>query len=561
MLRPDSDASESPAHASKGSAHIQPKPGAFDPRFVMVNPDPKQAAHDRPKAIEPRPPPDSRHSEQSQSQTKQPETPKSVDHPKSTSTIQRPFPCTFAQYNCPAAFTSKNEWKRHISTKHIQLGFWRCDMCPPSPGIDAPVFNDFNRKDLFTQHLRRMHGGAAALAMMQGKDGQTPSQGTPLVEPTTPGTPSNMLALTEEQIAEIQKRCYRQLRQPPHQSSCVFCSRTFTGANSWEERLEHVGGHLERERKNGTAGLDVSSWREDHALRDYLLDEGIIDYDQHGRYRIGDGKPRRQSREMFAHMPLMQGGLGTAVDFMAVDPRMGPESRMKPGSANSSFGNSQQSGIQMDTESEGSTGTRQRRRGRPPKRHSAADTDSPLRLAIIEDHLMSDISPGDRELRPKALEPSFSQPAPSPQFPPMPPMQPMQLQSMSPMQPMQPMAHLQPREGVSTRRQEKMLAEAAASRPPLLLAPAPLPQSQPLPPPPPQVSTPIHPLSQGGPPVLMSPPLAFSQHPQMMHHGSPLPNPLSSPLQMTHPETPRTPLGDDSDKPRAQGRSFREVIM
>ena len=45
----------------------------------------------------------------------------------------RPFPCCFAQFNCHASFTSKNEWKRHISTKHIQLGFWRCDMCNPSP--------------------------------------------------------------------------------------------------------------------------------------------------------------------------------------------------------------------------------------------------------------------------------------------------------------------------------------------------------------------------------------------------------------------------------------------
>lgn len=35
----------------------------------------------------------------------------------------------------------------------MRLGFWRCDQCPD---VHCKP-NDFNRKDLFIQHVRRMH--------------------------------------------------------------------------------------------------------------------------------------------------------------------------------------------------------------------------------------------------------------------------------------------------------------------------------------------------------------------------------------------------------------------
>ncbi|TKA71641.1 hypothetical protein B0A55_07574 [Friedmanniomyces simplex] len=65
----------------------------------------------------------------------------------------RTFPCPFAQYGCTSTFGSKNEWKRHVYTQHLRLGIWRCDQC--SNGDRRP--HDFNRKDLFVQHVRRMH--------------------------------------------------------------------------------------------------------------------------------------------------------------------------------------------------------------------------------------------------------------------------------------------------------------------------------------------------------------------------------------------------------------------
>jgi hypothetical protein len=187
---------------------------------------------------------------------------------------RRPFPCPLAAYNCTSTFSSKNEWKRHVSTQHIKLGFWRCDLCAPTTDPnDSSVYyyNDFNRKDLFTQHLRRMHAahGSGARHMKEHP-------------------------INEDNIGEYQTRCYQVLRHAPQQSICPFndCDREFFGPTSWEERMEHVGRHLEKDRKNGADLLDVSSWKVDAALEQYLMNEDLIIW-EHGAWKISDGKSRR----------------------------------------------------------------------------------------------------------------------------------------------------------------------------------------------------------------------------------------------------------------------------
>lgn len=331
--------------------------------------------------------------------------------------VHRPFPCTFAQYGCAAAFSSKNEWKRHISTKHIQLGFWRCDMCPPSPGIDAPVYNDFNRKDLFTQHLRRMHGGLPAT----NGPGAMVRDGQPVVASETATTPATAagsnLVLTEEQIAEIQKRCYRQTRLPPQQSACIFCVRPFEGPGSWEERLEHVGGHLERFRKNAQFVPQVDEWRPDPLLKDYLLLEGIVEIDERGGggYRIGDNKSRREGPMLLPvnGTPTMHRGLSTSLSMES--PANGDQSPFVS-----------QTGVAVMQEMvEPSFNSRQRRRGRPSRREPhvidarPAVIESPLsqQSAVLEKPL----TPGHsehREIRPKPninanIDPAFYTSSPS----------------------------------------------------------------------------------------------------------------------------------------------------
>jgi hypothetical protein len=186
---------------------------------------------------------------------------------------RRPFPCPLASYGCNSTFSSKNEWKRHVSTQHIKLSFWRCDLCPPSADAkdDQTVYyNDFNRKDLFTQHLRRMH--AAPKDSFAGSHKEFP--------------------VNADNLAEHQDRCLKRLRKAPQQSSCLFCEKTFAGPSSWDERMEHIGHHLEKDGKGNPDMLNIKSWKTDKGLELYLIEEGMV-ANEHGDWKIGDGKPVR----------------------------------------------------------------------------------------------------------------------------------------------------------------------------------------------------------------------------------------------------------------------------
>ncbi|KAF2253024.1 hypothetical protein BU26DRAFT_213249 [Trematosphaeria pertusa] len=186
---------------------------------------------------------------------------------------QRHFPCPLANYGCQSTFSSKNEWKRHVSTQHVKLGFWRCDLCAETvdPHDERTVYhNDFNRKDLFTQHLRRMHAAP----------------------PNQSARSQREYPVTEENIGEHQSRCYQKLRDAPPQSRCLFCDETFSGPSSWENRIEHVGRHLEKDRKAGLKLQGIPDWNADKTLEQWLIAEGLVEVDRSGVWKIGDGRRR-----------------------------------------------------------------------------------------------------------------------------------------------------------------------------------------------------------------------------------------------------------------------------
>ncbi|RMZ84948.1 hypothetical protein DV738_g80, partial [Chaetothyriales sp. CBS 135597] len=86
----------------------------------------------------------------------------SLDASSGSKSRSRAFYCPFAAFGCESVFPTKNEWKRHTAAQHLQVDFYRCDMggCSashPNQVTIAKGHNDFNRKDLFTQHCRRMH--------------------------------------------------------------------------------------------------------------------------------------------------------------------------------------------------------------------------------------------------------------------------------------------------------------------------------------------------------------------------------------------------------------------
>ncbi|KAF9882801.1 hypothetical protein FE257_005133 [Aspergillus nanangensis] len=174
---------------------------------------------------------------------------------KKKSKSERVFICSFSRYGCPSTFASKNEWKRHVTSKHIQLGFYRCDVsrCKPEhlESGKTRVRNYFNRKDLFTQHQRRMH---APWVDRQQKHAGSDKEQTAF----------------EHSLEDIRIRCWHEQRKPPPQSACGFCGQLFAGPKSWDQRMEHVGHHFE------TSDLPVEAEGEDFALRDWAINEGIV---------------------------------------------------------------------------------------------------------------------------------------------------------------------------------------------------------------------------------------------------------------------------------------------
>ena len=143
----------------------------------------------------------------------------------------RPFICVFHYAGCNKTFATKNEWKRHVSSQHLYLEYYHCDYrgCETSkPAASKRRFSNypkygitFNRKDLYTQHARRMH--------------QPDSRGKK-------GTQQ-----WERQLEAMQKRAFRKRCELPREMYCPAfnCNQRFLGEKAWDERMEHVARHLE----------------------------------------------------------------------------------------------------------------------------------------------------------------------------------------------------------------------------------------------------------------------------------------------------------------------------
>ncbi|KAK5049960.1 hypothetical protein LTR84_004079 [Exophiala bonariae] len=172
--------------------------------------------------------------------------------------VIKSFPCTFHHYGCKSTFASKNEWKRHVASQHLRLGYYRCDMGSCSADdirSQQRGFNDFNRKDLFTQHCRRMH--APWSGSKKGEEGVSKKEKDSF----------------EKQLETIRTRCWVDRRKAPVQSSCGFCGESFIDTEdgkAWDARMEHVGRHFERD----THRLDQEAV--DSGLREWAIKEGLI---------------------------------------------------------------------------------------------------------------------------------------------------------------------------------------------------------------------------------------------------------------------------------------------
>ncbi|CAD6444422.1 cd5a1669-0874-4a7a-b7c4-cb63ff471841 [Sclerotinia trifoliorum] len=179
----------------------------------------------------------------------------------------RAFICVFDFAGCSSTFASKNEWKRHVSSQHLNLQAWVCTLgaCGkiplsshsssmrkvPGRNIDIDMHGgenakmkmvqrgyevkgaEFNRKDLFTQHLRRMHAPFEVK-----RKGQINRE-------------------WEERMRGLQRSCEKVRREAPSRLGCPVTGCTtawFEGIACWDERMEHLGKHLERLGGGGGGG-------------------------------------------------------------------------------------------------------------------------------------------------------------------------------------------------------------------------------------------------------------------------------------------------------------------
>lgn len=199
----------------------------------------------------------------------------------------RPFPCAFSFAGCTSTFGSKNEWKRHISSQHLCLQYYRCSACPQSSADGKG--NEFNRKDLFTQHLRRMHAPFAIKKAISKGD-------------------SKLQADWDAHVKEMQANCLVTRRQPPQRSACPKpdCQSVFEGPGSWDEWTEHVGRHMEKG-EAGRMGID-------QLLAKWALDENIIENLGDGEYRLCGGAGASENHSTSNGKASSDGGRKTDED-------------------------------------------------------------------------------------------------------------------------------------------------------------------------------------------------------------------------------------------------------
>ena len=209
------------------------------------------------------------------------------------STHTRPLTCTFARYGCSSTFGSKNEWKRHSTSQHIRPDVWRCDIDNCVLKVAGKEsWNEFNRKDLFRQHVRRMHGPAATASKIEKEKFET-------------------------SLKEIEKRCWRQLHPLPPKSLCGFCvhaehrqqkthssvqlddlssdekekkSHVFEGKSAWDERMEHVSRHLEKQ--------SMEEEEEDLELRNWMVSEGLLFWENSAWRVVGIAEGKKRGARM-----------------------------------------------------------------------------------------------------------------------------------------------------------------------------------------------------------------------------------------------------------------------
>ncbi|KAM5443115.1 hypothetical protein MferCBS31731_001990 [Microsporum ferrugineum] len=175
------------------------------------------------------------------------------------SAADRIFSCVFAPYGCTSSFASKNEWKRHVLSQHLQLGFYRCDighckhLSPPLPLIRALLLPCVRP----TTSTARTSSPSISVVCMR--------LGSPCLRPMSLPRP-NAKRSTSNSMKSEPDAGYSSDKHPKGASATIAAMNSLA-PHSWEDRMEHVGKHCE---------VMDSEEREDLALREWAIEEGVI---------------------------------------------------------------------------------------------------------------------------------------------------------------------------------------------------------------------------------------------------------------------------------------------
>jgi len=219
----------------------------------------------------------------------------------------RPYICVFHFAGCESTFASKNEWKRHVSSQHLLLHYWICQeddcakqsngpdphlpgptrssqssikssaasspslssiMKPPRPKLSNGVI--FNRKDLYTQHMRRMH----MPEQFKKKDKDKDKSKTKTLDGTRDQEWEDLLRRHQESALRTRCTLPEHMTCPAHS-----CSAEFRGPEAWDQRMEHVARHLDRASQGTEPPVIFGSESDDACLVDWASreDVGIIE--------------------------------------------------------------------------------------------------------------------------------------------------------------------------------------------------------------------------------------------------------------------------------------------
>ena len=236
------------------------------------------------------------------------------------------FNCVFDFAGCEATFVKKNEWKRHVATKHLLLNYWRCaegacaaaESSSQTPTHTAPPNGSiFNRKDLFTQHLKRMHAPKEIKDLLNDTSTNTtnsskkPSSHKPKPTPVAKA----LLAEWDLHVCTLQSIAIHSRCTLPNRMRCPVpeCAEPeFCGADAWDQRMEHVAQHMVPPSKGGSSARTsekvVFGGESDTTLVDWASqpDVAIIEPGEEGGWVLKTPLKRLSSGSVVVTAPVQQ---------------------------------------------------------------------------------------------------------------------------------------------------------------------------------------------------------------------------------------------------------------